>query len=213
MTNRLRRSSVSVLTAACLGGLLVGCGGGNSASGKSSSTTRSHTPSTTSSAPSTTSSAPTSATASSNATYAGAPGVPDEAKYKTDAGAIAFAKHYLKTVNKVGQEPKVGVLEPLALPSCKTCAAQQKTTADDVTKRHRTTGDQFKIISAHRVAAEGSVQINVLCTQPAITVIDEKGKAVETVDPRTKPFGMVFELSWVDGWRAKTIRLDERGEL
>lgn len=205
MTNRLRRSSVSLLTAACLGGLLVGCGGGNSASGKSSSTTRSHTPSTTSSAPSTTSSAPTSATASSNATYAGAPSVPEEAKYKTDAGAIAFAKHYLETVNKVGQQPKLGVLEHLALESCKTCVRQRKTVDTLLAKRAHYTGPQMVLKSASRVADPAAIVIEVRLDQPAISAVDETGAVIRSV--AAKGLGsLAVTVSWQSGWRVAEIQ-------
>lgn len=210
MTARHRRIVAPILALALAGGVLTGCSGGSSEgeSSSPSSTLTTATSSTTSTAATTTT---TTQSPTSNATYAGAPGVPEEAKYKTDAGAIAFAKYYLETVNQVGKEPKVGVLEPLALPSCKTCKLQQDTVKSDVQKQVHVTGDQFTVISAHRIPAAGSVTISVLCTQPEITAVDSAGTTVETEPARTTPFGMVFDLRWESGWRVYTLKIDESG--
>lgn len=212
MTARPGRIVAPILALALAGGVLTGCSGGSSEPGSSSpsSTSTTATSSTTSTAATTTT---TTQSSTSNATYAGAPGVPEEAKFKTDAGAIAFAKYYLETVNKVGKEPKVGVLEPLALPSCKTCKAQQLTVADDLKKSGRhVAGDQFTIVSAHRITGyQTEMVVNVICTQPKIEVVDASGAIVESYPAEDSRSGMVFNLRWQDGWRAATIKIDEGG--
>ncbi len=53
---------------------------------------------------------------------AGIPELPDEATEDSEAGAEAFALHYIDLLNATGIEPQTGVLEPLAADSCDTCA-------------------------------------------------------------------------------------------
>lgn len=212
MTARPGRIVAPILALALAGGVLTGCSGGSSEPGSSSpsSTSTTATSSTTSTAATTTT---TTQSPTSNATYAGAPGVPEEAKYKTDAGAIAFAKYYLETVNKVGKEPKVGVLEPLALPSCLTCKRQQDTVRELVTKRQRFSGPQFQIASAHRVVAMGDAVVNVISTQPTVDLLDSNGALVERFPAKTSPFGLVLDLRWQDGWRTATAKSDPTAAL
>ncbi|REF29622.1 DUF6318 family protein [Calidifontibacter indicus] len=204
MTARPGRIVAPILALALAGGVLTGCSGGSSEAESSSpsSTSTTATSSTTSTAATT-----TTATQSptSNATYAGAPGVPEEAKYKTDAGAIAFAKYYLETVNKVGKEPKVGVLEPLALPSCKTCVRQRQTVSALVADKQRFSGDQFVVLDASKLPSEGDVIVSVTVDQPATDTVDAKGSVVEKGEPLGRA-AAVLTLIWTSGWRVAELQ-------
>ncbi|GAB3580288.1 DUF6318 family protein [Calidifontibacter terrae] len=134
--------------------------------------------------------------------------MPEPAKFKTDAGAIAFAKYYLETVNKVGQSPKVGVLEALALPSCKTCANQQGSVKDWAANKERVSGPQFQVVSAHRVEGRAGTVVNVICKQPLTYIVSGDG-ASASPEPVAGPFGEVFDLAWTTaGWRVQTLKFD-----
>ncbi|GAA3668085.1 hypothetical protein FB459_1395 [Yimella lutea] len=203
MTARFMRTVAPLVAASAVCGLMVGCGGGSPAAKSSppSSTTTSAASPTTSKTTST-SATPTSQT--SNATYAGAPGVPEAAKHKTDAGAIAFAKHYLETVNKVGQKPNAGVLEPLATPSCKTCKNQQRTVNKLIAEKATFSGPQFVIGDAAKLPGPQTV-VGVVVGQPATQIVNGTGTVLHESEDEGRAQA-VLELRWASGWRVAELK-------
>lgn len=55
--------------------------------------------------------------------------IPDAAKAHTKDGAKAFVKFYWETLDQLDAAPKVGVLEQLAAPDCRSCISQRNTIA------------------------------------------------------------------------------------
>ena len=208
MTARFMRTVAPLVAASAACGLMVGCGGGSpeaTSSPPSSTTTSAASPTT--SKTTSTSATPTSPT--SNATYAGAPGVPEAAKHKTDAGAIAFARHYTDQINVVSQRPAAGVLEPLAQATCKTCRAQQKSIGKLISAKQRYTGALASFVRGARLPDPSGVVIGLRMKRHSTTVIDSSGATVNSTQVAGER-GLIFRLTWSSaGWRVVEIHQDD----
>lgn len=202
----MRTTRVIGLTAALLGALATaGCSSGSaSKAGTSQSATATQSASSTISARPTTSSA--SATPTSSGTAAGAPGVPEPARQHTKAGAKAFAGHYISLINSAGQKPKVGVLEPLALASCKSCDNYEGTVRYFVQHGERFDGPQYKIKKTDVLGhSEVGTFVRVIASEPAVNIVGVSGDNVKSY-PAVDSSISVFELSWKRGWHVVTIK-------
>ncbi|MCG8655846.1 MULTISPECIES: DUF6318 family protein [unclassified Yimella] len=204
MTARFMRTVAPLVAASAACGLLVGCGGGSpeaESSPPSSTTTSAASPTT--SKTTSTSATPTSQT--SNATYAGAPGVPEAAKHKTDAGAIAFATYYNDLINDLGLKPMKAVLDPLANDTCKTCRGHEETIDSNVAKKNRFDGTQFILKRAYK-RSDGT--IGLVVDLPAVNIVDSSG-AIAQEFPKEPRQSRVFHLGWSkSGWRVNEIQYD-----
>ncbi|WP_148043376.1 hypothetical protein [Flexivirga caeni] len=137
---------------------------------------------------------------------AGAPGVPEPARQHTKAGAIAFAEHYIGLINSVGQEPKVGVLEPLALASCKSCDNFEGTIKYFVAHKQRFDGPQYKIKKSNVTGySEIATFIRVEASEPAVSIVAASGSNVKRY-PEVLKSVSIFRLDWRSGWRVVTIQ-------
>lgn len=206
-TKRRASSGVWVAALAAASIAVAGCSGGSSAGESSTFLTSTSSSSSQPSTSRTTTSSTTSAPQSSNATYAGAPGVPEAAKHKTDAGAIAFAKYYLETVNKVGQAPKVGVLEPLALPSCKTCGNHQSTVESLVDENEKFSGPQAVVGEGMVLPIKDAMMVRVGLKPLATNIVDKEGNLVEKL-PTDTTSAVVLGLKWQSGWRVSEMKAE-----
>lgn len=188
---------------------LTGCSddssSATSSTSRATSTTTSSTPTTsptTSSKPSTSSTSPTS----SDPNVAGAPGVPEAARHRTEAGAIAFTKYYLDQINTTGTHPRKGVLRALSIPTCKTCENLEASVDYAVDHSERNSGAQVKLVSIKGLMPNGETRtIEAITDQLAFSVIGPS----PTSYPALKRAGYVFSLSWgTNGWRTKEIQID-----
>lgn len=193
------------VTAALLGVLAAsGCGGG---SGDDAATTQA-TSAATSAAPSTstrsTSSLPTtSSTPTASSTAAGAPGVPEPARQHTKAGAVAFSRYYWDVVNRTAVSPTVGLLEPLASDSCKTCRNFANTVRINVKNDQHFSGPEGRITKA-----EWRMDGPWLFVQPSqVRLIDnETGKVIKKY-PKESPYIWVVSLEWANGWQIVSMQV------
>lgn len=201
---RLRRSVCAVAVMAAVVAV-AGCGGGSGGPASPSSSTSM----TSTATPSPTSSSPTPSTSStSTGTAAGAPGVPEAARQHTEAGAIAFSRHYADLINKTGSQPEIGVLEPLALDSCKTCRNYAGNVKYLKKNGLRNSAAAATIRSSYRVIGMPGMVVEVVVNQNKIDVIDAKGVAFRHY-PFVANAGLVFDLQWTArGWRVITIKID-----
>lgn len=194
----------------------AGCGG--SSSGGGSSSTASHptkgiasgesTPPQTSTAtsPNTSKSSTSKPTSTASSTAAGAPGVPEPARQHTNAGAVAFARHYWDSINKTAEIPKVGVLEPLATKSCKTCANFADTVRSNIKDGQKFSGPEGKILkSAWKVNAVW-MKIEPL----DLNLVDAGTGAVVKRYPKGSVYVWVVDLKWTSGgWRINSMQVAE----
>lgn len=193
------RPAAAVLVVAASTGLSACSGGSNTPPSSASSTTTSTTPSSTST---TTSITPSSSTPS----YDGPAGVPTAARAHTDAGRIAFAKYYVQQINETGKHPKVGVLEPLALSTCKSCAAFADSVKQLQRKGNRYTTDTFAVNHTQIPGQDQSIT-ELVCSQYEVKEVDRTGRVVNTT-AAVRKFGLVFYLEWQRAWRVSEIQND-----
>ena len=207
MTARPGRIVAPILALALAGGVLTGCSGGSSEPGSSSpsSTSTTATSSTTSTAATTTT---TTQSSTSNATYAGAPGVPEEAKYKTDAGAIAFVRHYSDVVEELSRQPGKDSISPLSLPTCKTCTSQTKSLSKLAAQGHHYSSKQADFKSAARLPMAGSTVIRAVYQRHPTTIVDASGNVVKEISVNEEG-ALVYTLTWQSGWRVAEIQQDK----
>lgn len=208
------RTTRAAGAAAVLAGVLAaaGCSGGSGERAASPAPSLTSTSGvapgepTPSQAPSTTTSSPSS-TPTAKSTEAGAPGVPKAARQHTKAGAEAFVRHYTDVINETSIHPKVGMLEPLAMDSCKSCDNQEKTVRELVRDDQRFTMRQMDVISTRVLGGStGTTQVELHGYEPNVDIVDNRGNSVESY-PEVKNQGMVFELKWTpNGWRVVTIK-------
>lgn len=75
----------------------------------------------------------------------GVPTMPEEAKEDTEAGAEAFALHYIDLINYTGMNPETGVLEPLAADGCKSCENHEASVAYGVENGDYLLNETFEV--------------------------------------------------------------------
>ena len=199
------RPHVRGLSAAACVAVLAGCGSSSGGSSATSSGTAAPATHSTSAAPTTTA----SASPTSNSTAAGAPGVPEPARQHTTAGAIAFAKYYVKKTNDTYLAPKAGVLEPLAKKSCKTCGNYAASVKEMATKHEHATVKTEIPRGAKRLVGERGMVIEIRYDQPDVKIVDAHGNLVQEASAKHNA-GLVFFLEWTsNGWRVKEIQSEE----
>lgn len=198
-----RATPTIALTLACATGL-VACSGESDKPAPASTSTTSASPTQQSTTPTTTTATPKTTTNG----YKGPVSVPVAARARTDAGRIAFAKHYIDQINETGKNPKVGVLEPLALPSCKTCANFASTVKSLETSGRKYKGNSFTAISSLFPKPTDRDIVEIIVDSPRLQVLNKKG-IVYKVYPGDKRAGLVFYLGWFSKWIVKEIKIDD----
>jgi hypothetical protein len=190
---RAKKTSVALLAASMV---LAACGGGAKPDPSSSRTTGS-SPTTTATAP-TTSASPT-ATAD--------PNIPAAARAHTPAGAAAFVKYFHDQLNVAWRQPKSGLLAPLSLPDCKTCAALETTAVDMVTKQQHMLGDAVRIDSVDPGNAEpnGDQTMVITGAQLGTSIVDTTGRKVRDI-PANKIRSLATARWTSSGWRVGEIK-------
>lgn len=181
--------------------ILTGCSGGGGKGAKSSTTTSTSTTSTTS-----TTSPPTSKPSPSTSTGNWPAGTPAAAKAHTDAGAAAFALYYLRTVNRLGKNPRTGVLPAFSEPTCNTCANFSQTQTDLVRQRHHFTCEQFIQLRITSSAQSVSGYTTLTTRQPVCKEVDSTGQTVKT-NPSYPETSLAVLGTWKTGrWLISKIQ-------
>lgn len=196
-----RATSTIALTLACAIGLAA-CSGGSAK------------PSPTSAMPPKQTTTPTAKTPTATATttaYKGPASVPIAARARTDAGRIAFAKHYIDQINETGKNPQVGVLEPLALPTCKTCANFAAAVKSLEKSGRRYTGNSFISRSSLFPVSSDRDVVEIVVDSPKLRVLNEEGTVYKSY-PGDKRAGLVFYMTWSSRWMIHEIKIDDSPE-
>ena len=201
-TSVLTRGASSAIVLIVVAGV-AGCGGTTSAGGSSGATSTSVTTSSSSvSSSSPTSSVSSTPTAAPTGNPAlGIKGLPDAAKQKTTDGAIAFVKYYVSVINYSYQHPQVGLLEPFALDSCKTCDRWEQSVQYLVNHRQHLDTDVYAHPTRYYLAANsigtGRVDVGASFDPNVIHWLDESGSPVRTENAAKQD--MVLPLEWQSG--------------
>ena len=186
---------------------LAACGGNDSSSGltPTSSTATSSSPSTTGSA-TPTSSSTTDKTSTPTATGARA-SVPEAATKKTDAGAEAFVLYYNEQINSAYQKPSTEALRELSMPNCGFCDTLQ----NDVRALMRD-GLHYdapmlrtKVIGSEKGKFPDEVTVIVRMSEDRPRKVDASGK-VRSRHKGAAPFRLFQTVAWAEGgWRMAEI--------
>ncbi|NYJ75178.1 hypothetical protein [Allobranchiibius huperziae] len=116
----------------------------------------------------------------------------------------------MQQINETGKHPKVGVLEPLALPTCKSCANYSMTVSLLVKGKTHYTGDSFKIRDAAFQSSDHSL---VQISGDVLKVIetDSTGRIRGGYPPASDVQFVVFLAPWSGLWRVSEIKVEQAG--
>ena len=110
--------------------------------------------------------------------------VPPEARVNSDAGAIAFTRHFFAQVNKAYTTPQSGLISPLSAPSCKSCFTFESNSRKYVAEGHRHTLEPIDVVdvSVAPDKAEGmDFTLDVVIRQRPSRILTREGTVVETL--------------------------------
>lgn len=198
----MRTTVAAAVAALALG--LAGC----SDSGQPSPPPTPDQPTTTSSpadtAPTTEAAPPTTESPSETAST----DLPPEATEDSEAGAEAFALHYIYLINQTGKRPEVGVLEPLGADGCKSCQNHEESVTYAAEHGQTLQGDTFEIDQSSALYyPEGqSAVVRVDVTQPEQHYFQDGEPTDRKLDAARAT--LVFRLVWDDGWLVQEITVD-----
>ncbi|WP_109472952.1 DUF6318 family protein [Ornithinimicrobium cavernae] len=139
----------------------------------------------------------------------GPPELPEEAKEDSEAGAEAFALHYIEMINYTGRYPEVGLLEPFASETCKSCANHEDSVAYMVEHGETMEKDGLDVgtsVSLHQ-PADSEALVRVPITQVPQPVLGPEQEITDEIDKIDAT--MVFDLEWQqDHWIIREITID-----
>lgn len=137
----------------------------------------------------------------------GVPTMPEEAKEDTEAGAEAFALHYIDLINYTGMNPETGVLEPLATDDCASCDNFEEAVDRLITSDQHYSSPTMQVDDAFAVAMGNGARATVILGQLPTQVV-EGDDVIEESDGGerlTFVFSMVLRES---GWLVEEIQLE-----
>ncbi|QFG68069.1 DUF6318 family protein [Ornithinimicrobium pratense] len=157
----------------------------------------------------TTEAAPTTAEPTTSEPVAddGPPEMPAEAQEQTQAGAIAFAEHFVEVVNYTGIHPTPGLISGLSLEDCGTCGNLEATVEYSAENNEVLNEDLWEITAPPDILVfSGSdALVRVPLTQHELAVFDDNDQEVERTDRQSLNLGI--DLSWEDGWIIRAVQV------
>lgn len=160
---------------------------------------------TTDAAPATSEAAPTTAEPTEEA--GGAPEMPDEAKEQTEAGAEAFALHYLDLINYTGMHPETGLLEPLGAEGCKSCDNHEDAVAYGVEHGDYLEQDTFTLDTPMTIFTEDSARVAIPAVQQAQTFYRD-GQEIDR-EIEQEEASLIVRVVWDGGWKVSEITVEQ----
>ncbi|GAB3884827.1 DUF6318 family protein [Terrabacter terrigena] len=127
--------------------------------------------------------------------------IPAAARAKTEAGAQAFARFFIESLNTGATTANPQVLEGLFTPACETCKAMHDSLQTLKMKHQRHTAPSIKVTGTTAVATTGSArQVLIDVQQISVAVIDSKGNTIRTTAEGPGAFVMTLGVAhghWV----------------
>lgn len=134
--------------------------------------------------------------------------VPPEARVNSDAGAIAFTRHFFAQVNKAYTTPQSGLISPLSTPSCKSCSGYESRAIE--LERAKQRYDRTTLIEVEIVVVPqtqpGVTLIDYVFRQADARLIDMGGQELSRFTAKTGIFVMHAKWTGTD-WRAAEIQI------
>jgi cytoskeletal protein RodZ len=139
---------------------------------------------------------------------AGIPELPDEATEDSEAGAEAFALHYMELINATGIEPETGVLEPLGADGCESCDNYEANVEFLASENLRNDGPAARVTETNSTFLGQTTRVEVTVDQLEVDVIDERGE-IESGYEEVQGVLLVFRLAYSDEWLVEEITVDQ----
>jgi len=109
-------------------------------------------------------------------------------------------------VNKTAVHPKVGLLEPLALASCKSCDNHEATVREMAEKKRHFSGPEVIVKAASVISSTPkSTLVEIRGREPQVDILDGDGHVVKSF-PEVQDQGVVVEVKWANGWRVAALK-------
>ncbi|WP_151524221.1 DUF6318 family protein [Serinicoccus kebangsaanensis] len=137
----------------------------------------------------------------------GPPELPDEATEQTEAGAVAFAMHYLRLINYTGKSPETGLLEPLAAEGCESCVNHEESVAYGVENGDYLEQDTFQIGDPETIFTGDGARVAVPVEQVEQPYLRD-GEPTDRTLPQASAT-LVVRAQWSDGWLVESITVDQ----
>lgn len=136
----------------------------------------------------------------------GPPEMPAEAEEQTEEGAVAFARHYVETLNYAMSNPRAGIVEPLALDNCATCDNFEELVAYGETEGEYLAEPMAEIGELTSIFTEDGARVVVPAVQMAQPFLKD-GQPVERKLEREE-LSLVIRVSWQDEWLVESITVE-----
>ena len=152
---------------------------------------------------------PSPSTSASPTSVAYPTDLPAEALANTPEGAVAFARYFLKAMNRGYFMPAPGALSPLSTPACKSCAAYEAEFADLVSKHQHLDREPFvftEVVVVPDTGPGAALSVDAVTQQQAVKIVDSHGSVQRSW---TAKIG-VFVLDLVrenDSWKVNEIQV------
>ena len=134
--------------------------------------------------------------------------LPPEATEDSEAGAEAFALHYIELINQTGQNPEPGVLEPLSEETCKTCKNFEENVEYLIANELHNDGPAARVHSVNAVNLGATTNVELTFDQLQVNVVDGAGDVAHSYELEEN-VTFVFRLRYQDGWLIEEIRVAE----
>lgn len=206
----------TTLTLLAAGALLAGCGGSGDPAPPPTSDDALTTSSPTSQAAPTTDEPPEDVIETSappddvveTTQDSGPPELPEEAREDSEAGAEAFALHYIDLINYTSKYPEPGLLSAMTVESCDTCSNLEDTVVSSSEDGVVSRDDLFEVI--HSVAShnpsDSEAIVRVQISQVAQDFVDPNGVVVDRVEDQDAT--AAFDMTWDDTWTIRDLRFE-----
>ena len=135
--------------------------------------------------------------------------VPAEARANTEAGAIAFARHFFAQLNKAYTTPRAGLIAPLSTSTCKSCAAYEEHASTYITQHAHYNMDALQVKSAS-VSSDtdpaATLVLDVAIRQLPARLINAQGATVEEYDDQQATL-VLYVVRSGDKWLANSVKV------
>lgn len=136
----------------------------------------------------------------------GPPEMPAEAQEQTEAGAEAFALHYIDLVNYTGRNPTLGLLDPLATDECQSCANRVDAVAYGVEHGDHLRQDTFIPGTPTTLLTSNTARVAL----PVEQIAQDYFRGDQSIDRQltAEQATLVVRLGWAEGWLISGITVE-----
>ena len=137
----------------------------------------------------------------------GPPEMPDEAREDSEAGAEAFALHYIDLINYTGMYPEVGLLEPLATDDCATCDNFEATVVYSAEAEETLAEPMFEVrnVVVLHAPSDGTAQARVEAVQVEQAIRGADGSEVDRLPGDEGVW--ILDLLWDESWYVSAMNV------